>query len=40
MLQSVCNHSKPITCLALDAEGGRVLSGSLDHQLKVYDVQE
>jgi len=40
LLQSVSNHSKPITCLAMDAEGGRVLSGSLDHHLKVYDVGE
>jgi U3 small nucleolar RNA-associated protein 15 len=35
LLQSVSNHSKPITCLAMDPEGGRVISGSLDHHLKV-----
>lgn len=40
LLQTMCNHSKPITCLAMDGEGGRLLSGSLDHHLKVYDVQE
>lgn len=40
LLQTMCNHSKPITCLAIDGEGGRLLSGSLDHHLKVYDVQE
>ena len=40
LLQTMCNHSKPITCLAMDGDGGRLLSGSLDHHLKVYDVQE
>mmetsp|Transcript_8438 Transcript_8438/g.21015 ORF Transcript_8438/g.21015 Transcript_8438/m.21015 type:complete len:278 (-) Transcript_8438:26-859(-) len=40
LLQTVRNHQKPITCLAMDGEGGRLLSGSLDHLLKVYDVQE
>ena len=40
LLQTMCNHSKPITCLAMDGEGGRLLSGSLDHHLKVYDLQE
>ena len=40
LLHTMCNHSKPITCLAIDGEGGRLLSGSLDHHLKVYDVQE
>lgn len=35
LIQSVSNHSKPITCLAMDPEGGRVISGSLDHHLKV-----
>ena len=40
LLQTMCNHSKPITCLAQDGDGGRLLSGSLDHHLKVYDVQE
>jgi len=40
LLQTMSNHSKPITCLAMDGDGGRLLSGSLDHHLKVYDVQE
>eukprot|EP00960_Hanusia_phi_P002400 69585-Hanusia_phi.AAC.1 len=39
ILQAMANHSKPITCLAYDENGGRILSGSLDHHLKVYDVQ-
>ncbi len=34
LLQTVCNHQKPITCLAVDGEGGRLLSGSLDHLRK------
>lgn len=35
LLQAMCNHSKPITSLAIDGDGGRLLSGSLDHHLKV-----
>ena len=31
LLQSVNNHTKTITCLAMDGEGGRLLSGGLDH---------
>ncbi|CAG9769082.1 unnamed protein product [Ceutorhynchus assimilis] len=36
-LQSVKAHQQPITCL--DCEGGRIVTGSQDHTLKVYRVE-
>eukprot|EP00039_Didymoeca_costata_P012009 m.171831 g.171831 ORF g.171831 m.171831 type:complete len:498 (+) comp15357_c0_seq7:304-1797(+) len=39
-LGSCSNHQKTITCLAADENFTRVLSGSLDHQVKVYDIKD
>ncbi|KNC51417.1 U3 small nucleolar RNA-associated protein [Thecamonas trahens ATCC 50062] len=39
-LLSVSNHRKTITALALDSTGARLLSASLDQQVKVYDVTD
>lgn len=33
------NHQKTVTSLCFDGTGMRMLSGSLDHQVKVYDLQ-
>ena len=30
------NHQKAVTCLSLNGDGTRLLSGSLDHHVKVY----
>ncbi|KAJ1933711.1 U3 small nucleolar RNA-associated protein, partial [Kickxella alabastrina] len=38
-LVSMGNHEKTVTSLCLDNSGGRLLAGSLDHHVKVYDVQ-
>lgn len=40
MLHSFSNHQKTITSLCFDANAGRLLSGSLDRQVKVYDVKD
>jgi U3 small nucleolar RNA-associated protein 15 len=37
-LHTVSNHQKTITCLAHDTAYTRILTGSLDHHVKVYDV--
>eukprot|EP01087_Luapelamoeba_hula_P019080 TRINITY_DN6275_c0_g1_i1.p1 TRINITY_DN6275_c0_g1~~TRINITY_DN6275_c0_g1_i1.p1 ORF type:complete len:502 (+),score=46.79 TRINITY_DN6275_c0_g1_i1:169-1674(+) len=37
-LSTMKNHQKTVTCLALNAKGTRLFSGSLDQQLKVYDI--
>lgn len=34
------NHQKTITSLAMDGEGTRLLSGSLDHHVKFYDISD
>lgn len=34
------SHQKTITCLAINKEGTRLLSGGLDHYVKVYDIQD
>jgi WD40 repeat protein len=39
LVHSFSNHAKTITALALDAEGTRILSASLDSHVKVYDVE-
>jgi len=36
--QATSNHQKTVTALALNGKGNRLLSGSLDHMVKVYDV--
>lgn len=33
------NHEKTVTSLCMDNNGGRLLAGSLDHHVKIYDVQ-
>jgi U3 small nucleolar RNA-associated protein 15 len=38
LLHSFSNHQKAITCLAFDGEGKRLLSGSIDHHVKIYNV--
>lgn len=37
-VRAMSNHQKSVTCLAFDSNAGRVLSGGLDHMVKVYDV--
>ncbi|TFK55918.1 WD40 repeat-like protein [Heliocybe sulcata] len=36
--RALSNHQKTVTALAFDANAGRLLSGGLDHMVKVYDV--
>jgi U3 small nucleolar RNA-associated protein 15 len=36
--RALSNHQKAITSLAFDASAGRLLTGGLDHMVKVYDV--
>jgi U3 small nucleolar RNA-associated protein 15 len=36
--RALSNHQKTITSLAFDANASRILTGSLDHMVKVYDV--
>ncbi|KZP33006.1 WD40 repeat-like protein [Athelia psychrophila] len=36
--RALSNHQKTITSLAFDANAGRLLTGGLDHMVKVYDV--
>lgn len=38
LLAKVSQHHKTITCLRLASNGKRILSGGLDHHVKVYDV--
>jgi U3 small nucleolar RNA-associated protein 15 len=37
-IRALSNHQKTITSLAFDSNAGRLLTGSLDHMVKVYDV--
>jgi U3 small nucleolar RNA-associated protein 15 len=37
-VRALSNHQKTVTALAFDASASRVLSGGLDHMVKVYDV--
>ena len=39
-VRALSNHQKTITCLSFDGEKRRVLSGGLDHMVKVYDVED
>jgi len=39
VLQTVCAHSKTITSLCADASGAHLLSASLDHMVKVYELR-
>lgn len=36
--RALSNHQKTITSIAFDANAGRLLTGGLDHMVKVYDV--
>mmetsp|Transcript_26592 Transcript_26592/g.52409 ORF Transcript_26592/g.52409 Transcript_26592/m.52409 type:complete len:538 (-) Transcript_26592:185-1798(-) len=38
LVDTLCNHQKALTSLCLDAGATRVISGSLDHQVKIYDI--
>ncbi|KAJ2766652.1 U3 small nucleolar RNA-associated protein, partial [Coemansia nantahalensis] len=38
-LTTMGNHEKTVTSLCLDSSGGRLVAGSLDHHVKVYNVQ-
>ncbi|XP_062509297.1 U3 small nucleolar RNA-associated protein 15 homolog [Corticium candelabrum] len=40
ILAAVSNHQKTITCLAFNSNYRRLLSGSLDRQVKVYNTQD
>ncbi|KAF5387928.1 hypothetical protein D9615_000452 [Tricholomella constricta] len=37
-IRALSNHQKTVTALAFDANAGRLLTGSLDQMIKVYDV--
>jgi U3 small nucleolar RNA-associated protein 15 len=39
LVRTVSNHQKAITSLCLDSSSSRLLSGGLDQQVKVYDLQ-
>ncbi|PIA16944.1 WD40 repeat-like protein [Coemansia reversa NRRL 1564] len=38
-LTTMGNHEKTVTSLCLDSAGSRLVAGSLDHHIKIYDVQ-
>jgi len=38
LLAHVSQHHKTVTCLSLASDGKRLLSGSLDRHVKIYDV--
>ncbi len=37
-LRAISNHQKTVTALAFNADASRLLTGGLDHMVKVYDV--
>ncbi|KAI8082758.1 WD40-repeat-containing domain protein [Halteromyces radiatus] len=39
-IHTLSNHQKTVTSLAFNGSHSRLLAGSLDHQVKVYDVQD
>ncbi|KAJ3020066.1 snoRNA-binding rRNA-processing protein [Thoreauomyces humboldtii] len=39
-LQTMANHQKTITCMTFDGTGSRIVTGSLDHQVKIYSVRD
>jgi U3 small nucleolar RNA-associated protein 15 len=39
-IRALSNHQKTVTCMAFDGERKRVLTGGLDHMVKVYDVED
>lgn len=38
LLSKISQHHKTVTCLALASDNKRLLSGSLDRHIKIYDV--
>lgn len=38
-IKAMSNHQKTITALAVNSSANRLLTGSLDHMVKVYDVE-
>lgn len=38
-IKAMSNHQKTITSLAITSSGNRLLTGSLDHMVKVYDIE-
>ncbi|KAJ2157663.1 U3 small nucleolar RNA-associated protein [Coemansia sp. RSA 552] len=38
-LSTMGNHEKTVTSLCMDSSGGRLVAGSLDHHVKIYNVQ-
>lgn len=38
LLARMSNHHKTITCLTIASDGHKILSGSLDRHVKVYDI--
>jgi U3 small nucleolar RNA-associated protein 15 len=40
LLYTLSNHQKTITSVALNNNGSRILTGSLDHHIKIYDIEE
>ncbi|KAJ2143773.1 U3 small nucleolar RNA-associated protein [Coemansia sp. RSA 678] len=39
VLTTLGNHEKTVTSLCMDSAGGRLIAGSLDHHVKIYNVQ-
>ena len=39
-LHTFSNHQKTVTCMTFDNSCSRLISGSLDRQLKIYDVKD
>ena len=39
-LKTLSNHQKTITCVTFDNSCTKILTGSLDHHVKIYDVQD
>lgn len=39
-IYTLSNHQKTIMTLSMDAEGTRLLSGGVDHFVKIYDVKD
>ncbi|RKO83374.1 WD40-repeat-containing domain protein, partial [Blyttiomyces helicus] len=40
LLQAVSHHQKAITCMSFDGTATRILTGSLDHHVKVLNIQD
>ncbi|KAJ3107231.1 snoRNA-binding rRNA-processing protein [Phlyctochytrium planicorne] len=40
LFQNLCNHQKTITALTLDGSKTRIITGSLDHHVKIYSLSD